>query len=247
MSPSRREFIANVGVALAGMMLSRCRPPVVTCYVPAEITVTPTSTTMSPTPTPLAGGGDSPRDRLRACWSAFDHLGEYTRETWEYPGKADELLEQLQGDHRAALDELVAAGEMEAAVANQVQSAYFEASWHIWRLNSAATCYEPVIVAYTPTSADQLVTQAELLAELGASSGIDPATLKHAQAAIERDIAFLALSSQETQALYDELIATAEASGNYGFPSFDELELEVTPEAAEAARFLVELLLGQAL
>jgi hypothetical protein len=72
---------------------------------------------------------------------------------------------------------------------------------------------------------------------------IDSEAVDRAQAAIERDIAFLTLSDEEWQVLYQEL---AEAAGeSYDFPAFDELELEITPEAAEAAHFLAELLLAQ--
>ena len=72
---------------------------------------------------------------------------------------------------------------------------------------------------------------------------LDPVTVAQARAVIERDIAFLGLSDEETQALYDEL--TKAAGGTYAFPAFDELEMEILPEAAEAARFLVELLLEE--
>jgi hypothetical protein len=97
-----------------------------------------------------------------------------------------------------------------------------------------------VVVDYTPASSGQLAQQAGLLAEMAESGDLDPATVAQAQAAIERDIAFLNLSDAETQALYDELIEAA--GGTYDFPSLDELDLEISPEAAEAARFLVELL-----
>jgi hypothetical protein len=96
-------------------------------------------------------------------------------------------------------------------------------------------------VDYTPASSGQLAQQASLLAEIAGSGDLDPTTVAQAQAAIERDIAFLNLSDAETQALYDQLVATA--GGTYDFPPLDELDLEVTPEAAEAARLLVELLL----
>ena len=52
--------------------------------------------------------------------------------------------------------------------------------------------------------------------------------------------AFLCFSSEETQALYDELL---EAAGDsYDYPRFDELDLDVSPEAEQAARFLVDLM-----
>jgi hypothetical protein len=57
---------------------------------------------------------------------------------------------------------------------------------------------------------------------------------------MERDIAFLGLSEPELEALYDGLATTG---GN--FPPFDEIELEITPKAVEAAAFLIQLLLGR--
>jgi hypothetical protein len=98
-----------------------------------------------------------------------------------------------------------------------------------------------MIVDYAPTSSDQLTTQADLLAEMADQADLDPATVALAQAGIERDIAFLSLSMDERNALYDALIE----AGNQGtpIPPFDQLELEITPEAREAARFLVDLLL----
>ncbi len=75
------------------------------------------------------------------------------------------------------------------------------------------------------------------------SGDLDTDTVAQVQASIERDVAFLNLSREDTDALYDELIAAA--GDNYAFPAFGELDLQVTPEAAEAARFLVELLLEE--
>ena len=95
----------------------------------------------------------------------------------------------------------------------------------------------------TPTSANQLVQQAEILETMAESTSVDSEIIERAQAAIERDIAFLSLSDEEWQALYEELVQAA--GDTYDFPDFDDLELEITPEAAEAARFLVELLLAQ--
>jgi hypothetical protein len=74
-------------------------------------------------------------------------------------------------------------------------------------------------------------------------SDIDPATVSQARAGIERDIAFLSLSSDERNALYDSLIQAANQGA--AIPPFDQLDLEITPEAAEAARYLVDLLLEE--
>lgn len=216
MTPTRREFIKSVGIVIGSLVMARC--------------------------VPIGGGDDTPRGRLRTCWLRLDWLAQATQDCDNYePG--EKALARLVADHQAALDELVAAGELDAAVANQVQTAFGAAAYHVWRSNVPITCYEPVLVDYTPTSSDQLAQQAELLAEMAESGDLDSSTVMQAQAAIERDIAFLSLSSEETQALYDELI---EAVGDgYDFPTFDELDLEITAEATEAARFLVELLLGK--
>ena len=88
------------------------------------------------------------------------------------------------------------------------------------------------------------MSQAELLEDLSDDATIDQETVARVQAAIEQEIAFLSLSSEERQTLYDELKAAA--GDSYDYPPFDQLDLEVTPEAVEAARFLVELFLEEA-
>jgi len=196
---------------------------------------------------PSGGGEDSAerecgsaRDCLRECWLRLVWLGPPIRQDYE-PGERarDELITQ----HRADLDDLVAAGELDAAVAEYVQAAYAEAVGHVWRLNEGITCYEPAFLDYTYDSADRLIRQAKLLARLAESGDVDSDAVARAQVAIERDIAFLSLSPEETQALYDELMAAA--GDGHGYPSLDELDLDI-PEAAAAAGFLADLLLGEA-
>ncbi|MBN1978461.1 MAG: hypothetical protein JW918_13775 [Anaerolineae bacterium] len=221
MSPTRREFIKRVGIALASLMAARCA-----C-----------------TPLPGTGKDDSPRGRLRSCWQRFGWLEEQASDWSDYE-KGERALEQLTNEHRAALDELVAAGELDKGVADEVQNAFDAAAFHIWRANCGATCYEPLMMPdYTQSGSAQLVSQAELLADLADDATIDPETLAEIQAAVERDIAFLNLSPEEERALYDAL---KEAAGeDFDYPTFAGLELEITPEAAEAARFLVGLLLEE--
>ena len=211
MHSTRRDFIKGVGIAIASLVMARCVP---------------------------FGGDDSPRVRLRNCWLQLDWLAQQTRKDFE---QGDQKLDELVTDHRAALNDLVTAGKLDATVADQMQVAFTEAAHHVWRSNAPITCYEAVMVDYTPASSGQLAQQADLLAEIAKSGDLDPDTVEQAHAAIERDIAFLNLSYAETQALYDELIRAA--GGTHDFPSLDELDLDIPPEAAEAARFLVELLL----
>jgi hypothetical protein len=149
----------------------------------------------------------------------------------------DELCEM----HRVALDALVAAGEITAPVADHVQTAFEAAAYHVWRSNAPITCYEPVLIDYRPVSSSELILQADLLAELADENDWDPETVERAQDAIERDITFLNLDPQALEALYEALSASAEDA--YAIPAFEALDLEVTPEAAAAAVFLIDVLL----
>jgi len=219
MRSTRRDFIKSLGIAIASLVMARCIP--------------------SGDEGDSAGGeDDSPQARLRSCWLQLDWLAQETREAYE---RGDQARGELIADHRAALDDLVAAGELDAAVADELDIAFSAATSHVFLASGAITCYTampPPDYSHVPHS--QLVRQADLLAEMAESGDLDPATVAQAQAAIERDITFLKFSYKEKQALYDEL---REAAGDtYDFPSFDELDLEVSSETAEAARFLVELL-----
>jgi len=221
MTPTRREFIKQFGVMLASLVAARCAP--------------------SPVPMPPGGESESPRDRLRSYWRQLDRLAQQTQEGQERGG---EVREELVAAHRAALDDLVASGELDSAVAEQVQIAFSEATYHAWRSNAQMTCYKMAWSGVALMSGrGELVRQAELLAGLADSDTVDPDTLAQAQAALERDIAFLSLSDADLQILYDEF--TQAAGDPYAHPALGELGLEITPEAAKAARFLVELLLEE--
>jgi hypothetical protein len=214
-TPTRREFIQHMGIAIASLVAANAA-----C-------------------TPFSGDEDGfPRDRLRSCWHRFDWLAQQAQGDFE---RGDRARKDLAAEHRAALDELVAAGELEAEVADELEAAFDAAADHVLWSNAPITCYKPAMPDYAPTSAGQLVQQAELLEDLTDDATVDQEAVARAQAAIERNIAFLAMTDEEWQAMYDELAAAA--GDTYDFPDFDDLELEITPEAAQAARFLVELLL----
>jgi hypothetical protein len=212
MHTTRRDFMKTLGISIASLALARCLP--------------------------FKGSSDSPLDHLRDCWLSLEKLAQETQKDFE---RAEQMKQDLIGDHRAGLDDLVASGELTSAAADQVQIAFQEASYHVWRLNAPITCYEPVLVDYTPTSSQQLTQQVTLLKEIAERGDVDEKIIGQAQAALERDIAFLSLTDEETQSLYDKLIAAA--GENFNFPSFEELDLEITPNAMEAARFLVDVLL----
>jgi hypothetical protein len=212
MSPTRREFIKRVGIAIASLMAARCA-----CVSFVD---------------------GSPRDRLRSCWLQLDWLAQQTQEDYD---RGERAREKLAADHRAALDDLVDSGELDADVADELDSAFGSAIAHVVMANAPITCYKTAEPNYIPVSADQLAQQADLLAEMAEDGNVDSAAVAQAQTAVERDIAFLSLSDEEMRDLNAEL--WADAGDSYDFPPFDELDLEISPEAAKAARFLVELLL----
>ena len=222
MTSTRREFIKGLGIAIASLVMARCIP----FGDEGDFT---------------EDEGGSPRARLRSCWLQLDWLAQETRAAYE---RGDQAQHKLIADHRAALDALVAAGELDAAVADELDTAFSAAARHVYLASGAITCYTampPPDYSHVPQS--QLARQADLLAEMAESSNLDSDVVAQAQTTIERDITFLKFSYEEKQALYDKL---REAAGDtYDFPSFDELDLEISPETAEAARFLVELLLEE--
>ncbi len=240
MSPTRREFLKGLGIALASLVMARCAP--------------------------FREGGNSDRQRLRDCWLRLDWLAEQSQQGRVQGGEAkNELIEE----HRAALDSLIASGELDKEVADQIQYAFGAASNHVFDSNwpLSITCYEKIVMATpvvpptatpTPTvkelaegqvasyqsgSAARLVQQADLLTAMAGHSGIDANTVERAQQAIQRDLFFLASTAREREALADRLVEGAE--GTYALPPFEQWDPALPPDVAEAARFLVELLLEE--
>jgi hypothetical protein len=231
MSMSRRDFMKLFGIGVASMLMTRCRvvsTPVVTCYV--AIPFTPPALT--------------PRDRLRQCWLSFGELAQRTMDASSQGNSEDTFGGQLVTDHRLALDELVTAGDLTPPVADLIQEAYGAAVYHVWRSNVLMTCYEPMFVDYAPTSAGVLVHQADILDDFSGQGMIDPETLAKAQAALEHDMAFYVLSETDLQSLYTQIMTTSQEQGQ-PIPNFEELQLEVTPDATAAAQFIVDLLAGK--
>jgi hypothetical protein len=203
MRSTRRDFIKSVGIAIASLVMARC--------------------------TPFGGEDDSPRGRLRTCWLRLDWLAQKTKETPpERYEEGEQARDKLVAEHRAALDDLVAAGEVDAAVADQMQVAFDEAAFHAWRNNAPMTCYIELPIEYG--ARDDLIRQGELLRE--AASDLDPAVVEEVQAAIARDIAFF------------EAAAGPEAGAKL-LEQFEADEIEASPEAVEAAHFLVAVLLEE--
>lgn len=245
MGSDRREFIRGVGIMLASLLTTRCFPRT-TCYVPPEPSRTPTPptptcyTVIPTTPTPQSSALEGEDwDRLRRPWRDLDRLARQAPDL----ERGQKAHERLVADHQAALDKLVGTGQLDPAVAEEMQAAFEGAAYHVWRANAPITCYEPIAPPdYQVESSSDLARQAELLSEMADKSAIDPNTVAQAQAAIERDVAFLTLSSAEQNALAE---AVREAAGDtWAFPRLTELDMDVSPESVQAARTLVALLVG---
>lgn len=250
----RRQLMAGFGVALTSFLTLGCglkRPtPIVTCYAalppptpepspsPAITcyTVVP-GVTVTPT---VVVQADADWQRLRSLWLDLDTIASNAGDDELGPQVRDEYI----AEHQTALDHLVDRGVLDTAVAADMQTAYSEAAFHVWRQNSNITCYVPAPPPdYYVASRAELVTQAQVLEEMATEAALNSDTVAEARAAIERDIAYMAMSGEEQQALAERIIAEMGSGGEY--PDLGETGLEVPPSSAEAARALVRLLLGQ--
>lgn len=228
MTFSRRDFMKMVGISVASLALTRCRTIPATCYAPLP---------PSPTTEPVT----TARDRLRRCWLSFGDLAQATLDE-SNQGTSENLFgQQLSADHRQALDDLLSEGEITPVVADLVQEAFDAAVYHVWRSNAPITCYEPMIVDYAPVSASVLVQQAEILQELAEKGTVDQVLLSKAEAALEHDMAYYALTDEELSSLYERMVAEWERQGQ-AVPSFENMDLVITPDARAAAQFIISLL-----
>ena len=229
MSINRRDFVKLVGVSLASLVLAGCRLPLpASCYAP-----------IVPTDYPF-----NARSRLRRCWMSFDLLAGETIDEASQGGTENSLGQLLNNEHRQALDELVTAGDLTPAVADLVQEAYAAAVYHVWRLNAPITCYEPSFVDYAPASAGVLVQQSKILSEIAGAGTIDRETLAKARIALEHDMAYYSLTDAQVASLYERLVVEWQ-SQMQNTPAFENLNLEITPDAQTAAQFIISLLVGQ--
>jgi hypothetical protein len=213
MQLTRREFMRGLGVALASVLMTRC--------------------------TVLTGAKDE-WDQVREAWNGLDTVARDAKSL----ERGEKTRDWLIADHQIALDKLVQSGKLDAAAAEDMQMAFQGAAQHVWRANAPITCYKPApYPMYGVESASNLAEQADILAEMAGRSNIDPATVAQAQAAIERDMAFLALSPDAEQSLMDALRGKVGQGGQW--PTLAELDLDVQPETLAAVRTLVDVLLGK--
>jgi hypothetical protein len=161
----RRNFIRQLGIPLGSMLLARCR--------------------RAPAPNPVLARG-----LLRICWMRFDEFVQAMRDAVERGDGSREngaLGQMMNADHRRALGEPAAGGEIAATVADLVREGFSADVSHLWRSNVRITCCEPMIPDYGPAGASNLVRQSEILTRLADEGGVPPATLAMARASREHD------------------------------------------------------------
>jgi hypothetical protein len=203
METTRRRFIRYVGVMIASLLSSRCQG---SCYI---------QTVVVPRTPDLDAILNEPWAMLRDCWLELDHPALKTI------GDTD-FTRTLRQRHTEALEGLVASGEMEAAVADEIEIAFEEVILH--RQGQMSTCYIALPPEFVPR--EDLLRQIEILEEIEATGEIEATTLARARAAIERDMAWLS------------------AVPAWRIPGELE-EVESDPVSVEAARILVELLISE--
>jgi len=227
MKTTRREFMRQVGVSLAALLLSGCdwisrlvspTPTPGPARTPKPSTPTPypyPTCYVAPAPTFFEPRGNERWYALRACWLDL-------RDPRLQLSENADLVASLRRRHVEALDALVTNQEMRADVADEIGVAFEQALAHIER--KVAVSGEAI--PREPTPRRILTRQAMALAEMTQSNPIAKRTIDRAQAALERDMAWLSQFR----------------SGLQSCPSED---LVVTPAEVEAARILVQLLLAE--
>ena len=204
----KRTLIKSFGVMLASLVvagqLPACAPQ--------------SSSEDKPTPQPPEW------DQLRQCWLNLGELNVAVQ-TGNWGQDIQARLDEQSAPHRAALEALVAKGEIDQVVADQIQLAFEEALFHVGR--SMATCYIALPFEYRVRV--DLLQQAELLQKL--AGDLDPVVVQQAQAAISRDMAFF------------EAVSAGELDRGAIEQQFDTGNIQVAPEALEAAQLLAALLL----
>ncbi len=185
MKCSRREFLEGLGIALASVILSGCKPP--------------------------AQKKDD-WDRVRDAWYGLDQLAQDAKDfergqktldrlIADHLAALDSLVQSGQVSAAQADDIHVAfqAAARHVWRANAPMTCYVPAPYPQYRVMGAS----------------DLAQQADILAEMAARSAIDPATVAQAQASIQRDMAVLLLSDEDEKALIEALRQTVGEGGSY--------------------------------
>jgi hypothetical protein len=180
----------------------------------------PTCYTPAPNYTPRPSPTPNPAwDAIQECWYALDNLAQS-------PGD-ETAATALRQKHAEAVHHLVLWGQLDGNVADRMSLAYEAAVTAAISEAGLAMCYDMVpsfATSNQPLCEHTLLRQVEILEEMAVQGGVNRDTVAQAREAIERDMAWLAQLQADSVSI----------SGS----------VEIDPASAEAARILVELLLG---
>ncbi len=221
MDITRRAFLRHLGITLSGLVLAGCGRQ----------------------------GGDpgAARERVRQAWLDLDKLALRTRGG---ANQGKDLMAQLVAGHRASLDDLVAAGELRHAVADDVHTAYVSATRYVYESNrlqptptaTLFVCYQPTGLPPTsdiptlppPPTNTPLPTNTPTPTPVPTPLPADLELVRQTETLI--NISARSALDTETlarfQGIFERDIAQLVAPGHARIPS----------SAVEAARFLVGLL-----
>ena len=213
----------------------------------ADVSPGPASADAGAAPQPEPGVGApvgpaaEPRARVREMWLAL--VPAPTPEDWAamQGGDSRDPRPARETAHRKALDELVTLGDLSRPVADLVQLAFKEVSFHHWRQRVGATCYDPTQFGWQlQESRERLCERARLLDEAVRAGTVSEHVVDDSRAALARELA-----------VYDAAAVFADVQDPSRWDKERELSAALaagglTPDADElqAAGWLVELLLA---
>lgn len=265
---TRREFIRTFAAALAAALgagaLPGCAPaastPGATRSVP---TVVPPTHTPYTTPTPTCYAPVEPTPTATPVAPVLRHPAwAVLRQAWldVRERRSPDAYAPLVESHQTTLHVLIDTGELDPAVATQLQTAFGEVAAYYAEHSATPTpevvidCYDMVEITPSPGGSpapehcyastelrrgrEALAQEAAALEAMAVQSALDPDTVDKARRALEQDIAlfelvatFETLAADDHRQQEDQLVA-----------QYLEGRIDVPPETAEAALILVSLL-----
>lgn len=213
--------------------------------VPADVAADPGPASPDDTsavPEAPAAVGGTAWERVRGCWyGLLAWQAREDRNTVPHEQREAER-DRRKAEHRAASDELTAAGELRPAIAERLVAAFDEAAFHVWRSSAGMTCYRMTVAG----------------SRLGEGRGAileRLATLKELleQGVVSEEAASDARTTFERELLLFDRVAELQAAPVEGRWQVEQRLIEqieggeVPPDDddREAARVLVDLLLAR--
>jgi hypothetical protein len=180
------------------------------------------------------------RERLKNCWCIFKKMEgtvngvKFT--TLVLPGNIS--ASQAGDEHQAAIQDLIASGELGVSVADVIHKTYIRIVYYMVYAHSTTMCYRGTFRPFNPLRAEMLFEQLNLLEQIRSLGTVDPETIEKLRSSIEYDMTYFAMSAEEENAFHSK-VDTVE-----NFPFFDKLfELRLKDQIDEitAGRMTLEL------